>query len=278
MLISKGNNPQELKDFQPISLCNVIYKVISKCLVNRLRPILGEIISLEQSAFVPGHMITDNAIIVFECIHAIQKGSGDREEFCAYKLDLSKAYDRVDWGYLKQLLEKLGFQSQWVHWIMTCVSTIRYTVRFNGALLVPFAPSHGLRQGDLLSPYLFLLVADGLSVLPKHYERMGRLEGIKVCRRAPSISHLLFADASLLFFRATAEQAHQVKAALAIFERNTGQLLSPSKCSMLVREGREGNGAQQVRSILGMERLDFEEKYVGLPTPQGRIKRGIFQP
>jgi hypothetical protein len=109
VLIPKGDNPEELKDFRPISLCNVIYKVISKCLVNRLRPWLGEIISPEQSAFVPGRMITDNAIIAFECIHAIQKGTGDRGEFCAYKLDLSKAYDRVDWGFLKSLLLKLAF-------------------------------------------------------------------------------------------------------------------------------------------------------------------------
>jgi hypothetical protein len=114
VLIPKGDNPEELKDFRPISLCNMIYKVISKCLVNRFRPLLGEIISPEQSAFVPGRLITDNAIIAFECIHSIQRGVGDREEFCAYKLDLSKAYDRVDWGFLKKLLVKLGFQSQWV--------------------------------------------------------------------------------------------------------------------------------------------------------------------
>jgi hypothetical protein len=73
VLIPKGNSPTEFKDFLPISLCNVIYKIISKCLVNRLRPFLGDIISPEQSAFVPGRLITDNAVIAFECIHAIQK-------------------------------------------------------------------------------------------------------------------------------------------------------------------------------------------------------------
>jgi hypothetical protein len=91
----------ELKDFRPITLCNVIYKLISKCIVNRLRGIPDEIISPEQSAFVPARRITDNALIVFECAHAIQKTSGRKEEFCAYKMDLSKAYDYVDWGFLK---------------------------------------------------------------------------------------------------------------------------------------------------------------------------------
>jgi hypothetical protein len=238
VLIPKGDRPEELKDFRPISLCNVIYKVISKCLVNRFRPLLGEIISPEQSAFVPGRLITDNAIIAFECIHAIQRGVGDREEFCAYKLDLSKAYDRVDRGFFKKLLVKLGFQSQWVQWVMTFVTTVRYFVRFNGVPLPPFSPSRGLRQGDPLSPYLFLLVADRLSVLLKHYEAMGWLEGLKVCRRAPGITHLLFADDSLLFFRANAAHASNVKTALTVFERNTGQLLSLSKSSLFVHEGR----------------------------------------
>jgi hypothetical protein len=278
VLIPKLNNPEELKDFRPISLCNVIYKVISKCLVNRLRPILDNIVSPEQSAFVPVRLITDNAIIAFECIHAIQKGSDDREDFCAYKLDLSKAYDRVDWRFLQAIMVKLGFHCKWVHWIMACVSSVRYSVRFNGAPSAPFTPSRGLRQGDPLSPYIFLLVAHGLSVLLKHFEQSRRLEGMKVCRRAPSISHLLFADDSLLFFRANGTQAHHVRDALSIFERCTGQLLSPGKCALLVREGRDNVQTQQVREVLGLERVEFDEKYLGLPTPKGRLKRGMFQP
>jgi hypothetical protein len=107
---------------------------------------------------------------------------------------------------------------------------------------------------------------------------MGWLEGLKVCRRAPGITHLLFADDSLLFFRANAAHASNVKTALTVFERNTGQLLSLSKCSLFVRDGRSEDEIQQVRTILGVERVDFDEKYLGLPTPLGRVKRGMFQP
>ena len=96
VLIPKVDNPSKLMEFRPISLCNVIYKVVAKCLVNRLRPLLVDIISPEQSAFVPGRMITDNALIAFECIHYIQHENDPNKSFCAYKLDLSKAYDRVD--------------------------------------------------------------------------------------------------------------------------------------------------------------------------------------
>ena len=101
--------PETLTHLRPISLCNVIYKVVSKCLVNRLWPLLSDVISEEQSAFVPGRLITDNATLAFECIHHIQQEKDLVKSFCAYKLDLSKAYDRVDWVFLEQMLYKLGF-------------------------------------------------------------------------------------------------------------------------------------------------------------------------
>jgi hypothetical protein len=140
VLIPKTNHPKSMKNFRPISLCNVVYKVVSKCIVNRLRPLMQDIISMSQSAFIPGRMITDNALIAFECIHAIKENSDARGDFCAYKLDLSKAYDRVDWDFLNKVLLKLGFQSSWVQWVMSCVTSLRYRVRFNGGGDAPFFP------------------------------------------------------------------------------------------------------------------------------------------
>lgn len=109
VLIPKIEQPMELKDFRPISLCNVLYKVVSKCLVNRLRPMLNELVSEEQSAFVRGRMITDNALLAFECFHYIQKNRKANKAACAYKLDLSKAYDKVDWHFLEMAMNRLGF-------------------------------------------------------------------------------------------------------------------------------------------------------------------------
>jgi hypothetical protein len=183
VLIPKGNHPEALKDFWPISLCNVICKVVSKCMVNRLRPILDDLISPNQSAFILGRLITDNALIAFECIHSLQQVKRQDMHFCAYKVDLIKAYDHVDWDYLQSAMLKPGFRQQWVSWVMTCVKSVRFTVNFNGVLSDLFQPSHGLCQGDPLSPYLFLLVvADGLSLLLKKQEEIDGITPLKVTR------------------------------------------------------------------------------------------------
>jgi hypothetical protein len=168
VMIPKITSPKELGQFRPISLCNVIYKIASKVAANRLKKILPEIISEEQSAFVPGRLITDNIITAYECLHFMKRNKAKKNQFCALKLDMRKAYDRVEWSYLKAIMLKLGFSEMWVALIMRLVSTASFSVLFNGAPQEEFYPTRGIRQGDPISPYLFLLVAQGLSCLLKH--------------------------------------------------------------------------------------------------------------
>jgi hypothetical protein len=219
VLILKKDNLEPLKDYRPISLCNVIYKVVSKCLVNRLRPLLQDLISPMQSAFIPSRLITDNALIAFECLHAMDQGNNSCREFGALKLDLSKAYGRVHWGYLEDVLLWMSFHHKWVQWIMVCVTIVRYSVHFNNVNLESFTPTCGLRQGDPLSPYLFLFVADGFSKLIQDRVQHRHIQELHVCRQAPGISHLLFADDTLLFLKATEEQALKVKEVIQVFEK-----------------------------------------------------------
>jgi hypothetical protein len=111
---------------------------------------------------------------------------------------------------LEGALQRLDFHSKWVQWVMECVTTVRYSIRLNNVPLTPFSPTRGLRQGDPLSSYLFLFVADGLSKLIQNKVQQGNLKELQICRRAPGISHLLFADDTLLFLKVGEDQAHVV--------------------------------------------------------------------
>ena len=127
--------------------------------------------------------------------------------FCALKLDMTKAYDRVEWKYLEAVMLKLGFNQTWVNKIMKCVTTVSFLVLFNGEKLQEFKPTRGIRQGDPISPHLFLLCAEGLSCMLKAAEKNENIQCIQVSHTAPKIDRLLFADDIILFFKATKNNA-----------------------------------------------------------------------
>ena len=137
--------------------------------------------------------------------------------FCALKLDMTKAYDRVEWEYLRAIMIRLGFHRIWVDMIMRLVTLVFFSILFNGERQECFTPTRGIRQGDPISPYLFLLAAEGLSCLLKSRTQSSNLSGISVSASAPMVSHLLFADDSLLFFKANRESADPVKDVLHIY-------------------------------------------------------------
>ena len=132
-------------EFRPISLCNVIYKIISKVLANRLKPIINDIISKSQSAFIANRLITDNVLIAFESLHHMKTNCTGRTGFMALKLDMSKAYDRVEWCFLENFLLKMGFQESWVAMIMECITTVMYSILVNGEPKGLITPTRGLR-------------------------------------------------------------------------------------------------------------------------------------
>ncbi|KAL5782553.1 hypothetical protein ACOSP7_007582 [Xanthoceras sorbifolium] len=251
VLILKIEHAVNMGDFRPISLCNVIYKIISKVLTNRLRGVLGELVSETQSAFIPGRSIFDNAIVGFECMHALKRKRKGKVGLLGLKLDMAKAYDRVEWWFLRAMLLTLGFPPAWVRIIMECVLTVKYSFLINGESFGLVQPTRDLRQGDPLSPYLFLLCAEGLSSLICSAKRCGLFSGLRCSRSGPKIIHLFFADDSMIFTSATLEECLVLKDVLWKYERATGQKVNFHK-SAICFSGRVSQGLILKRNIFAL--------------------------
>lgn len=276
-LIPKVRYPQRISQYRPISLCSVLYKIASKCISNRVREFLGDIISEEQSAFIPTRLITDNVLIAYESVHAMRRRKKGKNHVCAVKLDMMKAYDRVEWHYLEAIMLKLGFSSSFIRLTMKCVTSVGFTVRVNGELLPYFTPTRGLRQGDPYSPYLFLLCAEGFTTLLKRLGGAQVDRGIRVSNNSPWINHLLFADDSLIFMNAKEDNAHKLNRVLRIYEDCSGQSVNREKSSIYFSPSTSDPVRQRLKVILGISVEAFNERYLGLPTATGRITSGTFE-
>jgi hypothetical protein len=158
-LIPKEERVTNPKQFRPIALCNVIYKIITKVIANRLKPILPYVISKEQVGYVEGRQIIDIVILAHEVINSLKS---KKTPGMLIKLDLSKAFDKASLQYLRAILNSFGFDQNWVNWILNLTSSAFFSILVNGVPSQPFSPSIGIRKGDPLSPFLFVLMAEGL--------------------------------------------------------------------------------------------------------------------
>ena len=204
-LILKKNGASNIRDFRPISLVGSVYKILAKVLANRLKDVLDQLISESQNSFMGGRQILDSILIANECVNSRVK-SKIPEVIC--KLDIEKAYDHVNWEALLDLLKRMGFRVRWCRWIRTCISTVQFSVLFNGSPADFFGSLRGLRQGNPLSPLLFLVVMEVFSKMIKRVEGVGLLRGFKADSRRGGgvcVSHILFADDTILFCDANEE-------------------------------------------------------------------------
>ncbi|GFY93866.1 hypothetical protein Acr_09g0003120 [Actinidia rufa] len=281
VMVPKSASASRVEDFRPIACCNVIYKVISKIIATRLSPILEDLIDPAQLAFVPNRSMDEN---IYELQELLRNYSWSRiSPRCIMKIDLRKACDMVNWDFLRDVLSGLGFPGLFVEWIMQCISTTTFSISINGALHGFFKGQQGLRQGDPLSPFLFVICLEYLS------RKLGNLRSNPDFNFHPkcsavNLTHLAFADDLILFARGSHRnpQVAERKSAQAescdglIFDclKNFGECsglcISPNK-SNLFMAGISREEAEEIKTITGFSLGRFPFCYLGIPVAAPRL-------
>ena len=177
---------------------------------------------------------------------------------------------------MEVIKQRLGFNERWISLVMMCISTVSYSVLINGEAKGNIVPTRGLRQGDPISPYLFLLCAEGLSAMLRKEEEQGKIRGISISRGAPRISHLFFADDSIVFCRASVEESRRILQVLEDYEAKSGQKLNKDKTSLFFSKNTKREVQEQVKQIFGAQIIQHHESYLGLPLLVGKGKRKAF--
>ena len=262
-LIPKKNDASNIRDFRLISLVESVYKILAKVLANHLRVVLDQLISENQNSFEGGRQILDSVFIANECVDSRRKS---RVPGVICKLDMEKAYDHVNWEALLYLLNRMGFGVKWCKWIRTCISTIQFSVLINGSLADFFGSSRGLRQGDPLSPLLFLIMMEVFSRMLRRVEGAGLIRGFNLEGRRDGgerVSHLLFADDTILFCDANEEQILHIRLLLLSFQVVIGLKVNVHKSEM-VPIGKVVD-VHVLAEILGCRVGTLPMSYLGMP-------------
>ncbi|KAJ0445701.1 putative RNA-directed DNA polymerase [Helianthus annuus] len=259
-LIPKIKDPVAPADFRPISLIGVINKVISKVLVNRLKGVIGNLISEQQSAFLAGRNIMDGPLILNEVFSWLKKS---RRSGMFFKVDISKAYDSVSWAFLNSIMAQMNFPSRWRAWVMATLHSARASVLVNGSPTREFVCSRGLRQGDPLSPFLFVIVMEALTGIMKKVVSLGLFNGIKITNDGPLLSHLIYADDVMFLGDWSISNVKNLRRLLRCFYLSSGLKVNLAKYSIYGVGVMEGE-VLDIAQLLCCKQGSFPFKHLGL--------------
>lgn len=273
-LIPKKDVAMEMKDYRPISCCNVLYKVIYKIIANRLKCILPRFIASNQSAFIKDRLLIENFLLASELVKDYHKE--DKAPRCAMKIDISKGFGSVQWQFLMKTLEALGFQMMFIHWIWLCISSASFSVQVNGELAGYFGSKRGLRQGCSVSPNLFVIC---LNVLSKMLDKAATHQKVGYHPLCPNLSltHLCFADYLMVFSDRSLCSMEGIIDVFTDFTKFSGLNISLEKTTVYL------GGVSRRNRISVQTRFSFEVgslpvRYLGLPLFTKKMTMGDCTP
>ena len=273
-LIPKKSEACKLGDYRPISCCNVVYKVISKIIDNRLKPILQKCVSPNQAAFLKGRSLGENVLLASELIKEYNKSTCLKSAML--KVDIRKAFDTVCWDFVIKILEAQDFPPLFITWIKECITSPRFSIAINGELAGFFEGKKGLRQGDSMSPYLFIMLMEVLSRLLNRAELAGSFRLHPLCS-SPRLTHLLFADDLLVFSDGSRLSTQGIKEVMTLFKSWSGLDMNETKSENFYG-GYTDIQSSVLSDLAGFKKGAFPTRYLGLPLSPKKISWATLQP
>ncbi|KAJ9537397.1 hypothetical protein OSB04_030130 [Centaurea solstitialis] len=245
-LVPKVKDLLSLADYRPINLIGCVTKVISKVLAERLKGVLDTVVSKNQTAFVKGRNILDGPLLVNEVIHWAKR---IKKKLLIFKVDFAKAFDSLNWSFLDSVLNQMGFGKKWRDWVKGCVGTAKMSVLINGSPTNEFRMGKGVRQGDPLAPFLFILAAEGLNVALREATRKNIFRGVCMGNEGEDVSLLQFADDAIFMGEWDTENARNLIRILKCFEVCSGLKVNMSKSRITGVEVSKEDIARMARKL-----------------------------
>ncbi|XP_015950345.1 uncharacterized protein LOC107475226 [Arachis duranensis] len=272
-LVHKEGGNNDLKHYRPISMVGCVYKVISELLANKMRPFMPRLVGEVQSAFVGGRKILDRTLIACEVVNWVRK---KRVPAWIVKLDFQKAYDRVRWSFVEKVLLNMGFGVKWRGWVQACLKA-SMSILVNGCPTKLFISERGLRQGDPISPFLFVLIGEILNSTMCRLREKGLLKPLEVGRNRVKLSHLQFADDTILFCPCELETIRGYRRLLKGFEMMTGMKINFRK-SAIIGLNCDEEVVDMACDVLGCSKANLPIKYLGIPLGANPKRTKTWRP
>lgn len=273
VLIPKIQNASKVSDFRPISCLNTLYKVISKLLAGRLKEILPEVITNSQSAFLPGRLLSENVLLASELVQGYNRKN--IQPRAMLKVDLRKAFDSIRWDFVLATLKAANFPEVFIGWIKECICTPSFSISINGKSDGFFRSKRGLRQGDPLSPYFFVLAMEVFSKLLHSRFVLGYI-AFHPKSSELNLSHLMFADDVMVFFDGSSSSLHGIYETMDDFASWSGLHLNREK-TVLFHGGLSSSDSREI-SAYGFPTGTLPVRYLGLPLMCRKLKINEYSP